>query len=166
MQETDLKIYQMGMAPWSARGCKQQLRPIHTADLRRTVNGELINLVASTHHKYKTIISCSDRSGAALDGFWKGKNVTIECIQTLTQKFEGNVVTLSRSPVMESVVVIGQDQRMIRAQEIEDNNIHLADVHEGFVIYRPILEMRITKIEFETDEWDMVCKWTLEAEEA
>ena len=52
----------IGVPPYSARGASQTLEPIQASQqLRRTINGELIDISRAEFRKYRSTISCADQ---------------------------------------------------------------------------------------------------------
>ena len=81
---TLLKISGVGMSPYAARGLTQTLNPIEQAkDLRRTINGELIDFSVEQFRKYASVISGSDQMPPGVAGIWPGRDVQVECIAEL-----------------------------------------------------------------------------------
>ena len=81
---TLLKISGVGMSPYAARGLTQTLNPIEQAkDLRRTINGELIDFSVEQFRKYASVISGNDQMPLGVAGIWPGRDVQVECIAEL-----------------------------------------------------------------------------------
>src|SRR5260221_12587240 len=99
MKETCLTLSIGGLPPYSSRGCHQVLEPIKSAELHRTVNGELVTTVSELHHKYKTVIKGQDKLPVALGDLWKGQDIVVGCIQMLWQKAEDNSLVLHRTAI-------------------------------------------------------------------
>src|SRR5258708_4654465 len=81
---TLLRISGVGMSVYAARGLTQTLNPIdQSKDLRRTINGELIDLSVEQFRKYASVISGNDQMPPGVAGIWPGRDVQIECIAEL-----------------------------------------------------------------------------------
>src|SRR3982751_4542567 len=81
---TLLKISGVGMSPCAARGLTQTLNPIEQAkDLRRTINGELIDFSVEQFRKYAGVITGNDQMPPGVSGIWPGRDVQLECIAEL-----------------------------------------------------------------------------------
>jgi hypothetical protein len=173
MKETSLTFSIGGFPPFSARGCQQILRPLKTGELKRTIDGRLIYIGTERHHKYQSTIYCNDKRSFAHEGFWRGAEVKIGCIQRLWQKYDKKnslrTLLLERSPVGGSVFVIDMDGKTIPIEMVKGRIIKFKDEpaqNEGyFASYRPELTMVVTDFFLHTDEWGMESGWQLDLEE-
>lgn len=139
--ESLLSISGDGLPPYSVRGVTQSLEPIAAAgNLRRTVNGGLVDLSASQFKKYRSTISCEDMDSPAFDAVDIGDTLTIDCVAELCYKTSGG--SPSRS------VVSGSSRTA-----------------NGFTFYRPQLVMKVTGKSQEVDEYQATVSWSLEVEE-
>lgn len=164
MTETYLTLSIGGLPPYSSRGCRQTLAPIKSAEVHRTVNGELVTTVSELHHKYKTIIKGQDKLPVALDNLWKGQDIIVGCMQFLWQKTEDLIVELKRAPVAGSVIAINEHRRPVTIVGIREKKITLEQ--PAYVGYRPILNMKIIDFGYETEEWgEGIISWYLKLEE-
>ena len=78
---TLLRLSPIGIPPYSARGVSQTLQQISGAgQMRRTVNGTLVDLSATQFRKYQSTITCRDMDHPALSGVWPGRVLTVDCI--------------------------------------------------------------------------------------
>ena len=123
------------------RGATQTLQPIDAAQqLRRTINGTLIDVSRAEFRKYRSTISCTDQQPPAVDGVWPGQIVTVGCISELSCKTAGGAPSRS--------VVSGSSRT------------------EGdYTFYRPQLIMRVVSFSQDTDEYGASVSWSLELEE-
>jgi hypothetical protein len=142
--ETLLVISGDGMPPYAVRGISQTLEPIDAAkNLKRTVNGGLIDLSASQFKKYRSTISCEDIDSPAFDAVEIGDTLTIDCVAELAFKSGGSpAATPSRTPVQ------GSERTA-----------------NSFTFYRPQLVMKVVNKSQETDEYGAAVNWSLELEE-
>jgi hypothetical protein len=139
-QGTLLQIVGLGISLYSARGCTQTYAPIPAAKaLRRTINGDLIDISFSQFDKFQSEITCRDMKSPALDGVWPGREVTVYCIAEL--------VVASGQPITRQVVA------------------HSDYVEDGFYHYRPILDMRVVDYQVGAEEWAASVNWKLTLEE-
>ena len=140
--ESLLELSGNGVAPYSARGLLQTLTPIDAAaQLRRTINGALLDLSGSQFRKFKSSISGNDQLAPAMDSIWPGLLLTVKCAQELSYKTAGGAPTRP--------VVSGSSRT------------------EGdFTYYRPQLQMRVASWTCNGDEWNAATQWTLDLEEA
>jgi len=136
-----LTLSGMGVPPYSARGASQTLEPIQAAQqLRRTINGDLIDLSRPEFRKYRWTISCADQQPPAVDGVWPGRVVTVDCISELSYRTSGGAPSRP--------VVSGSSRT------------------EGdYTLYRPSLTMRVVSFSQDTDEYGATVSWSLELEE-
>src|SRR4029078_6450006 len=85
MSDTLLVLSGIGVPDYSARGLSQTLEPIEgSASLRRTINGALKDLSFAQFRKYKSTISCQDQEPPAVDGVWRARLVTVDCVVELS----------------------------------------------------------------------------------
>jgi hypothetical protein len=138
--ETLLVLSGIGVPPYSARGLSETLTPIDaSANLRRTVNGVLVDLSLAEMRKYHLSISCNDQQPPALDGVWPGTQITVNCVTELCYLSSGSP---SRS-------VVGGSSR----------------TESGFTFYRPALTMALISFQQTKDEYGAVTSWQLDLEE-
>lgn len=139
----------IGVPPYSARGLKQTLTPIGSAlNLKRTINGELLDLSDEVLRKYASTITGTDQDPPALDLVWPGRMLTVSCIVELSQ--EGTLTG------MDALIEddLGRPPVTWPAREAD-----------GFLFYRPQLSMRVVGWDINRDEWGAVADWTLNLEE-
>ena len=136
-----LTLTGIGVPPYSARGASQTLEPIGSSQqLRRTINGELIDISRAEFRKYRSTISCVDQQPPAVDGVWPGQVLTVGCISELSYKTSGGVPARN--------VVAGSTRS------------------EGdYTFYRPSLTMRVVSFSQDTDEYGAEVSWSLQLEE-
>lgn len=139
---TLLAIAEIGLPPYSARGISQTLQPIEgSGQMRRTVNGVLVDLSAAQFRKYRSTITCTDMQHPALDGIWPGMTLTVDCVAELSYQ-DATDATASRTVVSGSQYTSG-----------------------GFVFYRPRLTMKVVEYRVSHDEYGAEVAWTMELEE-
>ncbi|MGR9441697.1 hypothetical protein [Rhizobium leguminosarum] len=139
--ETVLVLTGIGVAPYSARGLEQSLQPIDGAgQLRRTINGTLVDLSETQLRKLTSTISGTDQLAPAVNGVWPGKVVTVDCIAELCYPTSGG------SP--DRSVVSGSSR-----------------IEGAMTYYRPQLTMMVTDWQLKRDEYGAQVSWTLEIEE-
>lgn len=138
---TLLVISAMGVPPYSARGLQQSIEPIDgAASMRRTINGVLKDIAEPQFRKYKSTITCNDQDAPALEGFWPGMEVEVDCVAELS------FATNSAGPTR--TVVPGSERTA-----------------DGFTFYRPRLTMLIKAFSQTTDEYGAQTGWRLDLEE-
>jgi len=137
---SNLVLTGLGASPWSLRGATQTLEHVEAAtQLRRTVNGSLIDISATQLRKYKSLITGSDQLPPAFDSKWPGMLVTVDCSTELSYLTGGSA---GRPVVSGSSRVDG-----------------------AYTFYRPQLTMRIVNFQSTHDEYAAKTAWTLELEE-
>ena len=136
-----LTLSGIGVPPYSARGASQTLEPIQASQqLRRTINGELIDISRAEFRKYRSTISCVDQQPPAIDGVWPGRVLTVGCISELSY------LTAGGAPARP--LVSGSSRT------------------EGdYTFYRPSLTMRVVAFSQDTDEYGAAVSWSLQLEE-
>ncbi|MGB0934828.1 MAG: hypothetical protein ACPGXY_02055 [Alphaproteobacteria bacterium] len=166
IKETELKISGVGFPSWSARGCQQTLTPIRPDVLHRTVNGDLHYVGKPSYHKYTSVVTCEDKVAPAMNAAWRGSKLTISCLPFLWQQASGRSAELSRLPVAESIVVIDGAGQIVQDCEIRGTTVTLPrQIADGYVKYRPILQMLLTDFQVHQDEWGKKLGWKLSLEE-
>lgn len=167
MQESELIIEGIIFPKFSSRGVRQTLVPIHTPELRRTINGELLYLGKHSHHKFKCSIQCQDLKSIGLNDCWVGSAVTVACVVPLIQRFEGQgPFVLMRPARAESIRVIDSFGHPLGFEFDGDKTLKLDGTTGPYEIsYQPILQMRIHSWGTGVHEWDAQEQWSLELEE-
>ena len=141
---TLLLITPMGLPFFSARDLTQTLTPIQAVqnnrqNLRRTIGGVLVNITPSQFLKYASKVSAADQQPPAVDGVWPGTLVTVTCVAQL------------------AFPVGGAPQRpQLSGSEVVSN---------GFVFYRPVLNMMVAGWSESLAEWKPGLTWELDLEE-
>jgi hypothetical protein len=138
---TLLVINGVDISPYASRGLQQTLDPIGAAaNLRRTINGALMDLAYPQFRKYRSVISGNDQKPPGVNGRWQGLAVVVDCISELSY------LTATGAP--DRPVVPGSSH-----------------IDGEFTFYRPRLNMRIVNFQQNTDEWGAQCNWSMELEE-
>ena len=141
MTSTLLTFTGLDIPPYSARGLTQTLEPLDvSSNLRRTINGALIDLTYDQFRKYRSQILGTDQQPPAIDGVWQGLSVVVHCLCELSYLTVGG--TAQRTEVSGSSRIEG-----------------------AFTFYRPELIMRITGFNVSTDEYGAAVSWSMNLEE-
>ena len=136
-----LTLSGIAVPPYSARGASQTLEPIQgSQQLRRTINGELIDISRAEFRKYRSTISCADQQPPAIDGVWPGRVLTMGCISELSYLTAGGVPARP--------VVAGSSR-----------------TEGAYTFYRPSFTMRVVSFSQDSDEYGAEVSWSLELEE-
>ena len=166
MPETDLTLSCGGLPPWSSRNCTQELQPIATGELRRTVNGELLYTGLKSYEKYWSLIKCRDRAPLAFDSLWCGQEMTVGCIQRLWQPISGKSCVLARDYVQDSIVMTDEKGQPLKVQNQDARKLEWeGSIERGFISYCPLLKTRVVSFGYDTDEWELEVSWFLKVEE-
>lgn len=170
MTNTDLTLDIIGrgnsLTPFSARECIQTLSPIPQAILRRTINGELVCVGTKGHRKYQSTITCTDKSSPAFEGLWKGTQLKVGCIQSITQIVPRGTerVQLERDSL--EAHLYDSSGKTWEIERLSDRMISIShDFPGGFLTYRPVLIMIVKAYSLKTDEWGLMVGWKIELEE-
>lgn len=132
------------LTPYSARGLHQTLDQILQSNaaqqIRRDINGGLMDLTYAQFQKYQSTITCTDSTTPALDGAWLGQLCVVQCTKELSY-----------------LTVGGTPQR----PEVSGSS------HEEgeFTYYRPVLTMRVMAIHDSFDEWRSTYQWQIDLQE-
>ncbi|MGW8177708.1 MAG: hypothetical protein ACWGQW_02770 [bacterium] len=138
---TNLDLGVMASTPYATRGLQQTLEVIEASkQMRRTVNGTLIDISLTQFHKYRSVITGNDQLPPAFDGFWPGQTITVQCVAELSYLTSGG------SPA--KTVVAGSSR-----------------TDGDFTFYRPELTMKVVSFNTFTDEYRASVTWVLELEE-
>ncbi len=78
---TLLSITGITIPDYAIRGLTLDLQLVTANDgLRRSVNGDLLDLTAPQFRKYQATLSCEDQDVPTLTDIWQGQVVTVTCI--------------------------------------------------------------------------------------
>lgn len=131
----------MGIPPYSARGLSQTLTPVAASQqMRRTINGTLVDFSSSQFRKFQSTISGSDQAPPALNAVWPGTELIVDCISEIA--YESSTGGPDRQEVAGSIRYEGD-----------------------FTFYRPVLTMKVVGFNTNTDEYGAQISWALELEE-
>lgn len=138
---TLLVLSSMGVPLYSARGLTQSLSQIDAAkQIRRDINGTLVDLSSSKFRKYSSKITCKDFNTPSIDGIYIGLTLTVSCVAELAYP------TGTGSP--KRPVVSGSTR-----------------TQGNFTFYRPIMNMMVTGYSTSTEEYLGEVNWEINLEE-
>ncbi len=95
---TLLAITGITIPDYAIRGLTLDLQLVTANDgLRRSINGELLDLTAAQFRKYQATLSCEDQDVPTLTDIWQGQIVTVTCIPGVgpVNDASGGTLTLS-----------------------------------------------------------------------
>lgn len=164
--ETNLVLGDLIIPIGSGRGITQSIEPVDNGELRRTVNGTLVDLTRDENRKFKSTISCSDQKTPSLAGIWKGMSLEVSSIALIRQLV--SPAALTATLIRDYVVgtVFGRD---INGAKITPTSVSgfLATFPFNVVMveFYPKLTMLVDSISVETDEYGASQSWTIGLEE-
>lgn len=136
---TLLAFAEFDIPPYSARGITQTIQPIAASQqLRRTVNGALVDFSDPIFRKFQSTITCRDMDHPVLDDVWPGMELTVDCIAEFKYR-DATGETPARTAVAGSERTEG-----------------------GYVYYRPQLTMMVASYRVDVDEWGAETGWTMD----
>lgn len=164
--ETILKLGDLIIPVGAGRGITQTLQPIDNGDLRRTVNGTLLDLTRTENRKYESQVQCTDMAAPTLAGIWKGSEIAVNCIKHLRQVVtpESTNVTLIRDPVAGSVVGYDSSGNKVTPDSVVNRDVTFL-VNVAMVKFRPALTMMVVALTENEDEYAAEEGWTIDLEE-
>ena len=125
---------------YAVRGLTQTLKQIgDPSNIRRTVDGRLVNLTPPWFQQYASTVTCKDVNAPCLDNAWRGVICEVHCCTELSY--------ISGSPTRP--VVSGST----RVDEL------------GITYYRPILIMMVMDIDQNFAEWESLWNWRIDLQE-
>lgn len=136
---TVLILDPIGTPDTSARGITETL-DVLGGDLRRTVNGELIDLSPAQFRKFRISWSCDDMDSPAVNAIYPGAHLTVAAITELAY------LTATGSP----------------DRPVADGSSRVVG---DFTFYRPVLDVLVAAWQIETNEWGAATGWRMTAEE-
>ena len=132
----------MGIPPYSARGLSQTLTPVPASQqLRRTINGTLVDFSSAQFRKFQSTISGNDQQPPAVNAIWPGSELVVDCICEIA--YESSTGGPDRQEVAGSIRYEGD-----------------------FTFYRPQLTMKVVNFQINTDEYGAQIGWQLDLEES
>jgi hypothetical protein len=105
--ETDITIGDLNIPFGAGIGISETLQPIDNGDLRRSINGDLVDLTRPENRKFEYSINGGDSASPAIAALWKGTVITpVIPVTKLRENVApaGLSVTLTRPPLVSSVM--------------------------------------------------------------
>ena len=134
----------LSLSPYSARGLDQTLEPILQntmgRQVRRDINGGMMDLTYDQFQKYMSTITCTDQAAPAFRAAWLGQIVEVACAAELN--YLTSTGSADRSEVSGSSRTEGD-----------------------YTFYRPLLTMMITNIKNSFLEWPSQYRWQIDLQE-
>lgn len=166
--ETILVLGDLVFPAGSGRGITQSIQPIDNGDVRRSVNGTLIDLTREQNRKFESQIQLQDMATPTLAGIWKGKIINpVECITPFRETVSpaSATHTIIRTPVAGSVW--GYDDATgdkVFPTDVTGEDITFADP-VNYIEYRPSLVMMVLAHTIDADEYAAGEGYTIDLEE-
>lgn len=167
--QTDLLIGGAYLPYGSARGLSVSVQPINAGEIRRTINGGLVDLTRTTHRKYRVQISGQDTITPTLADLWPGALVSMRIPVWFRQSIATptNSLTISRDVLSDADVRVfisfGTPVAFTRAGRVI-TAAGLAGA-QGWVEYLPFVDGRVIERTEQHQEWAASATWSLTVEE-
>lgn len=154
------------------------------SDLRRSVNGDLINLARSPFKKYRVSLTCADIRPAAIDHLFPGDYLEVvpsepfhfsfhppatsvqiprSCIEIVGMTAAGDLVQPNVQPV--SSLPLSKVYDPVRVAAMRANRTVNFPVAVESVRFRPVLACRLLSSSHDSVEFKSTSSWKLELEE-
>jgi hypothetical protein len=136
--------------------CKQLIIP--QIKFATTVNGENVKLCKQ---KYKSIINCENDKYLTVANLKLFSKIQIKSMHFFSQYISHDRVVLEKIPSNDIVYILANGE-IVDSINVNSTEINCLDKYNGNIImYRPQLDMEITKIEINTH--NMINSWTIES---
>jgi len=165
--ETILKLGDNFIPVGAGRGISQTLDPISNGDIRRTINGSLIDLTRALNRKFESQVNCTDMGTPTLAGIWKGSIIQVDCIQPLRELVNpaSTTHTIIRDPVAGSVIGIDEaTDAEVTPTIVAGRDITFSAAVKA-IEFLPSLEMMVRSHSLNTDEYAAEEGWSIDLEE-
>jgi hypothetical protein len=155
--------------PASARGIQTSISLVPSGDMRRTVNGSLVDLTRPALRKYLLSMSADGQALPALAGLWRGMRCTVApplywtaqapagatelaLDRTAADVRAFDAVTLDALPAPS----LSADRRVLTFPALP---------RPAYFEYQPVFEALLSSRSDSGDEWEATATWSLEFEE-
>jgi hypothetical protein len=146
-QDTVLDMVELGVVPGSARGMKQDLKPLENGKVYVTVNGNDVNTGRPALNLFVTTVSGEDLWPPAIGGLWRGALVTLHCAVEIVQRAGTDFVR----PAVDG---------SIRYLDADMNDLS-SSTGAAWVCFRPILRCVVLDFSTDRDEWTDKVTWSI-----
>lgn len=158
--------------PGAARGIQTSVDQVYPGELRRTVNGALVDLTRPQLRKYRVSLTATGQALPDLRGLWRGQLVTVAApvIWTAYAAPGSSQIALERPARATGWRVLDE----ITGEKIDGAALSL----DGLTVilpagspavqleYQPVLSCRVVIASSSGDEWDASATWSIELEES
>lgn len=165
---TSLIISELGIGWQSGLDIHESLKPIEAGELRRTVNGALLNLTAVEFRKLVLRISSDDIRPPALSQLWRGDVLTVVPVTEMGDLVPagGQSRTLVRDPHPGSVRCLTRGFGDVPCTVVGRVVTLPTPASEAVrIYYRPMLSMMVSGWSIDESEAAASSSWSLDLEE-
>jgi hypothetical protein len=165
---TSLIISELGIGWQSGLDIHESLKPIEAGELRRTVNGDLVNLTSVEFRRLVLRISSDDIRPPALSHLWRGDVLTVVPVTELGDLIPagGHSRTLVRDPHPGSVrcltLAFGDVPCTVDGRVV---TLSSPAAEPARIYYRPSLTMMVSGWSVDESEAAASSSWSLDLEE-
>jgi hypothetical protein len=169
--ETDITIGDINIPFGAGIGISETLQPIDNGQIRRSINGALVDLTRPENRKFEYQISGGDSAAPALMGFWRGQIITnVIPFQKLRDNLSpaGTAITLTREPLVSSVFgYVASTCTKVAPDTVGgvDNKDITFLTPVDYVEYRGIFTMMVLANSINADEYAATQTWQIDLEE-
>lgn len=161
--------------PGAAQNIATSVSQAYAGDLRRTVNGDLIDLTRASLRKYTVSLSATGQALPDLRNLWRGQFARVAIPVTWNAYFPASVqeIALERTPFgtprltsldgsgpLPSVSVDPETGAVVRGAWPSGST-----PRDLLLEYQPFLSCRVASVTVSGSEWDASASWSLELEE-
>lgn len=157
--QTDITLGDINIPLGAGIGISETLAPINNGDLRRSINGDLVDLTRPENRKFELSINGGDSASPALIGIWRGTLIDpVIPVSKLRDNLSpaGTAITLQRKPLLGSIVgYVAATCEKVTPDTVGgvDNKDITFLTNVDYVEYRAELSMRVVDISFDSDEY-------------
>ncbi|MBF0560729.1 MAG: hypothetical protein HQL37_01685 [Alphaproteobacteria bacterium] len=176
MVSTVLTLSGRDIPAWSARWLDETLEMMPLGEIRRDVNGNLVDLTLSLERKYRCTLYCRDREAPPLDGVYRGTTLTVGCVTELV--IPVSLASGSATGTAARTIVAGSARGYRNSgssyQQAASVSVSGAAIRIGFgdsssgnafIAYRPSLSMMVSAIRYGSGEMRAQRPWSMVLEE-
>lgn len=157
--------------PGAARGIQTNISQLSSGELRRTINGALIDLTRAALRKYSVSLSADGQAFPDLRGMWRGQKVTVAPPVWWTAYVPAGMQTVQlERPAADGSWTLrdaatGETLAFGRASDGLSFSSPYPVTPESVLEYQPVFTCRVVSVSMSGDEWEATATWSLELEE-
>lgn len=158
--------------PGSARGIQTSFDQVYHGEMRRTVNGDLVDLTRPQLRKFRVSLSASGQALPDLRGLWRGQLVTVAPPVVWTAYAPAGSATLelerpARATGWRLLNAATGEPVTGATLSLDEKTLLLPNAAPAVQLeYQPVLSCRVSAVSASGDEWDASATWSIEMEEA